>query len=34
MDKLLDFGFQHIDLWRSEPMELVQVRGLMVDWRA
>lgn len=25
MDKLLDFGFQNIDLWRSEEMELVRL---------
>ena len=25
MEKLLDFGFSNIDLWRSEQMELVQV---------
>ncbi len=23
--KLLDFGFEHIDIWRSEPMSLAQV---------
>ena len=25
ISKLLDFGFQHIDIWRSEPMSLAQV---------
>lgn len=25
MAKLLDFGFNNIDLWRSEEMQLVQV---------
>jgi V-type H+-transporting ATPase subunit a len=25
MNKLLDFGFQNIDLWRSEEMELVRL---------
>ena len=25
MDRLLDFGFQNIELWRSEEMELVRL---------
>jgi len=25
LNKLLDFGFDHIDIWRSEPMSLAQV---------
>lgn len=27
MNKLLDFGFDSIDLWRSEEMQLMQVGG-------
>ena len=25
LNKLIDFGFEHIDIWRSEPMSLAQV---------
>ena len=33
ISKLFDFGFQHIDIWRSEPMSLAQVGGLLTGSR-
>lgn len=30
MDKLLDFKWGNIDLWRSEEMQLVQVRHVSI----
>lgn len=34
MQKLLDFGFNHIDIWRSEPMTLAQVGATNGEERA